>query len=274
MQNTPGSPGDPGPTLIGLSVGNTRTMVGVLAGGAVTDFSQLANDPPDELHQALAKLIESHPDLSAVIASVNGPAADRLQEFLEESGLSVYRLGRDFSINIQHSLDDDSTVGQDRLLNAIGAFAKANQACIVIDAGTAVTVDFVDGTGVFHGGAIAPGVRMMLRALHEQTAALPTVDFAPPDPARGPFGKDTKHAMILGAVGSVTGLVHYLLDRYAEFYEAYPRVIATGGDARTLFVNDELVETIVPELPLIGLAAICRQALGESDDDDDESDGD
>lgn len=270
MQSTPGPPG---PTLIGLSVGNTRTMVGVLAEGGVTDFSQLPNDPPDELHRALASLIESRPDLPAVIASVNAPLADRLQNFLEESGLEVYRLGRDFSINIRHSLDDDSTVGQDRLLNALGAFAKTGQACIVIDAGTAVTVDFVDGTGVFHGGAIAPGVRMMLRALHDQTAALPAVDFVMPDPSRGPFGKDTAHAMLLGASGAVTGLVHYLLERYAEFYEAYPRVLATGGDARTLFAGDELVETIVPELPLVGLAAVCRQAMGDADDDDDEADG-
>jgi type III pantothenate kinase len=265
-------PGSPGPTVIGVSVGNTRTMVGLLSGGQATDITHQANDPPTQLHADLVRLIEANPDASAVIASVNAPVADRVAAFLQESGVEVYRLGRDFGINIRHSLDDDSTVGQDRLLNAIGAFAQTSQACIVISAGTAVTVDFVDGTGVFHGGAIAPGARMMLQVLHDQTAALPAVEFTRADPARGPFGKDTPHAMVLGATAAITGMVHYLLDRYAEFYEAYPRVIATGGDARTLFATDELVEHIVPELPLIGLAAVCRQAVADGDVDDNDAD--
>ena len=159
---------------------------------------------------------------------------------------------------IVNALDDDSTVGQDRLLNALGAFALVNQACVVADIGTAVTVDFVDGHGVFQGGVIAPGPRLMLSSLHQRTAALPALDLAAPDPARGVFGKDTHHAMQLGVQRAVRGLVHECLERYSEAYGAYPRIIATGGDAQNVLAGDELIEQFVPDLQLIGVAAACR----------------
>ncbi len=152
-------------------------------------------------------------------------------------------------------------MGDDRLLNALGAYARSKQACVIVDAGTAVTVDFVDGEGVFHGGAIAPGVKMMLDAMHERTAALPAVDMKPellPGAAEAPFGKTTAQAMVVGVVAAARGLAHSLIDRYAEFYHAYPRVIATGGDAALLFDNDDLVEHLVPDLTLIGLLAACE----------------
>lgn len=256
-----------GPTIILISAGNTRTQVGLLEAGQVGEVSSHANDGPEAVRSAMARLVAEHAGVAAVIASVNPAAAAAAERELDGMGVEVHRLGRDIGIDLTHSLDDDSTVGQDRLLNAIGAFARARQACIVIDAGTAITVDFVDGEGVFHGGAIAPGVRMMLRALHEQTAALPAVEFTPPDPARGSLGKDTSHAMLIGVASAARGLCHLLIDRYAEFYGAYPRVIATGGDASALFDGDELVETILPDLTLVGLAEVCRRELGEGASD-------
>ncbi len=256
-----------GLTVILISIGNTRTQVGLLEAGEIAGVSSHPNDGPEALRSALARLVNEHAGVPAVIASVNPPVATATERELEALGVEVHRLGRDVGIELTHSLDDDSTVGQDRLLNAIGAYSRAKQACIIIDAGTAITVDFVDGEGVFHGGAIAPGVRMMLRALHEQTAALPALEFTPPDPARGPLGKDTPHAMLIGVTSAARGLSHLLIDRYAEFYGAYPRVIATGGDARALFEGDELVESIIPDLTLVGLAEVCRRELGEGASD-------
>ena len=76
-------------------------------------------------------------------------------------------------------LDPETITGVDRLLNAAAAYATLKQACVVVDAGTAVTVDFVDGHGTFHGGAIAPGARLQIDALHRGTDALPDVQAAP-----------------------------------------------------------------------------------------------
>lgn len=274
------------PALVLVSVGNTRTRAAAVADGALEPSRVIPNADAASLAGGVAGLVEpaAGAEPTVVIASVNAPVADALESDLVGRGVRVLRFGRDLAVPIANTLDDDTTVGQDRLLGALGAFGRSNQACVVIDAGTAVTVDFVDGEGTFHGGAIAPGLRMMLGALHERTAALPLVEVArDPLPAGGPaegpdgaprptpFGKDTRSAIAIGVVSAVRGLAHELIDRYAEFYEAYPRIVATGGDAPLLFEHDPLVETIVPDLTLIGmLEAVQRldRLAGEDDDSD------
>jgi type III pantothenate kinase len=200
-----------------------------------------------------------------LMASVNDRVADAIEEGtkgLRDGGTKVARFGRDLEIPIQNALRDGSTVGQDRLLNALGAYAKAQQACVVVDAGTAITVDFVDGEGVFQGGAIAPGLNLMLTVLHEHTAALPRVVFEPVG-ADEPFGRETRGAMRLGVQAAARGMVRHLVERYATAYGAYPQVVATGGDARVLFEGDDLVEQVVPDLTLLGIEAAVRRMAEE-----------
>lgn len=261
----------PAAEILAVSVGNTRTRVGVFHDKELDHSSATANTDLEAVAAAVLEAPVSNPGAPLVLASVNDPIAEPLLAILRPQilarGGDIYRFGKDLTIPMQNSLVDDSTVGQDRLLNAVGAFARAQQACIIVDAGTAVTVDFVDGQGVFQGGAIAPGLNMMLKALHEHTAALPSLKFELiPDDA--PFGKDTRGAMLLGVQSAVRGLVRVVAERYAEFYGAYPQIIATGGDARTLFENDDLIETIVPDLTLVGIQAACRIQLGLDGEDE------
>jgi pantothenate kinase type III len=155
-------------------------------------------------------------------------------------------------IPILTELTPPLTVGVDRLLCALAAHRRGGEASVVIDAGTAVTVDFVDAFGVFKGGVIAPGYRMMLAALGAGTDALPTLDATAPLP-EGELGRTTADAIRLGCAASVRGLAHLQIDRYGAMNGAYPRVIATGGDAPMIFENDELVEHIVPDLALMGM---------------------
>ena len=252
--------------VVGVAVGNTRTRVGLLRDGTVQDAESLRSDDA----QAVAALVAGKRATAGagpvVISSVNNQAVLAIEQALESGhSIEAFRIGRDVSLPVRHTLDDASTVGQDRLLTALGAYSKSKQACVVVDAGTAITVDFVDGEGTFQGGVIAPGLNMMLKAMHAETAALPELAYENPDPARGPFGKDTKHAMLLGVKCAAVGLVRLVIERYAEKYEAYPQVVATGGDAVALFEGDEVIEHIVPDLQLLGIAEACRRA-GEGSD--------
>jgi type III pantothenate kinase len=275
--------------LLAVAVGNTRTRFGVFHGNDLADPVSMPNADMEALSAAVLKAAEGEHGVSIVIADVNPKVADALQKALEDSGEeNVFRIGRDIEIPMSHSLEDGSTLGQDRLLCAFGAYARAKQACVVVDAGTAVTVDFVDGDGVFHGGVIAPGLNMMLQAMHEKTAKLPSLAYRTPErggalvigdakrpegeilddgPAApivpNPFGKDTSNAMLLGVTNSVRGLVRYTVEHYAEFFGAYPQVVATGGDAPVLFDEEAaegggVVESIVPDLQLIGILEVCR----------------
>ncbi len=269
--------------LLSVAVGNTRTRFGVFHGNELEDPESLPNSDMAALIGAILKAAEGEHGVSIVIASVNPTVADALHKALEDAGEeNVYRIGRDIQIPMQHTLDDASTLGQDRLLCAFGAYARAKQACVVVDAGTAVTVDFVDGEGIFHGGVIAPGAKMMLDAMHEKTAQLPQVALGG-KPLRGagaeqalapanadgesdrpnPFGKNTRDAMLQGVTNSIRGLVQYSVEQYAEFFGGYPQVVATGGDADALFGEQVsqgggIVESIVPDLQLIGILEVCR----------------
>jgi type III pantothenate kinase len=262
-------------SLVAVNVGNTRTRFGLFESGLLEQSSAVPNSDLETIARAIMDFAKATGlggvNRLVVIASVNNPVADQLMRLIGEEVARdrIFRLGSDLPIPIQNALDDDATVGHDRLLAALGAFSRARQACVVIDAGTAVTVDFVDGAGVFQGGAIAPGLVMMLRALHEHTAALPTVEYKTPDAARGPYGKDTRHAMILGVRAAVIGMARVLIDTYADAFGAYPQVVATGGDA-AIFEEDPLVEHIVPDLVLMGIAEACRRSL--MDDPQDEID--
>ena len=252
--------------LLAISIGNTRTRLGVFRGGDLEHGAVLENADPAQLAAAVRAVELDRPDAPVVIASVNEAVADALAAALGAAYTGrLHRFGHDLTIPVPHALPDLSATGQDRLLNALAAPARAQQACVVIDAGTAVTVDFVDGEGVFQGGAIAPGVRMMLRALHEHTAALPLVDFPRGPDAGETFGRDTASAMVLGVRAAVVGMTRVLTERYAEAFGAYPMVIATGGDAPALFEGDPLVERVVPDLTLLGIHAACERLMDDGE---------
>jgi len=256
--------------LLAISVGNTRTTFGVFEGDLLTGAGAAPNaDPAALIAQLLerARSIESAETRAVVCATVNPTFSESLIEALEkELDAPVRRVEVDLPIAIVHSLGETHTTGQDRLLAALGAYEGLQQACVVIDAGTAITVDFVDGTGVFHGGVIAPGVQMMLDSLAERAAALPALTAEAPS-GDGPYPKTTVDAMRAGVIAAARGLVRVMLDRYAESYGAYPVVIATGGDAERLFADDEIVESVAPHLVLRGIAASVRRALEPEDHD-------
>lgn len=249
------------PDLVAISVGNSRARLALLGPDGLGDpvAFPLAR-ATDLIAEARARAGDQRPFL---IASVNEPFTRELEPKLAAGGRAL-RIGRDIPIPISTAVDEPGVVGQDRLLNALAAYTQARQACIVIDAGTCTTIDFVDGEGVFHGGAIAPGLSTMLRALHQHAPALPSVEPEVPS-AELPFGRNTREAMLIGCRSAIQGLAHLLIERYSEFYEAYPRIIATGGDSATLFEGDAIIEHIVPDLTLLGMLAAVR-AYEESDE--------
>lgn len=258
-----------GSALLAIAVNNTRISAGVFRDGSLERQDSISNGAEGVRAMFETLLGDEAGSMAAVLASVADEPAGAARRAVEGLGLSVMRLGVDAPIPIPQALDDTSTVGQDRLLTAMAAHEMTGQACVVIDAGTAITVDFVDGEGTFQGGAIAPGLSMMLRGLHERTSALPKLDYEKPDPARGPWGKDTPHAMQVGVTQMARGLVRVMLEDSAEAFGAYPRVIATGGDAKTLFEDDEIVETITPELQLHGIRIAVDRLLRAAEAEED-----
>jgi len=252
--------------LLTINVGNTRSQFAAFVDGELHDVHHVAHDQRDafaaELAQAAAPLRESN-DLPIFLASTNPKAAEQVADDVRSVlGRPVTRMGRDVNVPIGRKLDPESITGEDRLLNAAAAYDKLKQACIVVDAGTAVTVDFIDGDGTFHGGAILPGARMMLKAMHQRTAQLPEIALKKPDEL---IGHNTAEAMVTGVYHGLRGAVRELCEKMAEHYGAYPRIIATGGDAELLFSDYELIESVVPELTLWGMFVTRRYQIEQAD---------
>lgn len=252
--------------LLAVSVGNTRTRVGAFHEGELREVSTFRNDRLDRIGGAIDKAYESLRETEnahAIMSSVNPQAVDGVLKLLNDKlDIEVYRVEQDLPIPIGRQLDPEALVGEDRLLNAAAAFDKLGQSCVVVDAGTAMTIDYVDGTGTFHGGAIVPGAQLMLDALTKRTALLPDVEFQKPEEL---IGHNTTEAMLTGVFYGLRGIVRSVTEAYAQQTGQYPMVIATGGDAQVLFRDDEFVNRVIPDLGLRGIAVTLRKQLEQGE---------
>lgn len=151
-------------------------------------------------------------------------------------------LGRDFPALVRNKATHPETVGADRLAQASAAWLRTKGACVVVSMGTAITIDVVNGRGEFLGGLIAPGLRLMARALHDHTALLPQVE-----PARmtSPLGRHTRDAIRAGVSFAAEGLIRAALSHHRG------TVYGTGGDAP---LYRDLFDVQVPDLALEGVA--------------------
>lgn len=261
--------------LLCVAVGNTRTRFGLFNGTELTESGTCANisesgGEPAALDAAVEAIgrLAGEADL-IVCSSVNEPFARPLRTRLAEFSAGVpLRVGVDVPIPMHTTVRDPAAVGHDRLLNALAAHRRAEQACAVIDVGTAVTVDFIDGQGVFQGGLIAPGLKMMVASLTAGTAQIGEITYERPGEGVV-FGGDTAEAVRLGVTTAVRGLVRQAVEGFAITYGGYPQVIATGGDAGVL-EDDGLVEHFVPDLQLMGIAACVTAATKHADVGDDD----
>jgi type III pantothenate kinase len=147
-------------------------------------------------------------------------------------------------------------VGTDRLAAATAAnHARApHRSAIVIDAGTAVTVDYVSQEGVFCGGAILPGIRTAATSLATATDALPLVEDLDLSAAPGPIGKTTQEAIRSGIVWGVVGGVLELIHQMSREAAAPPEFFCTGGDGMQLARLIQRASSFDPNLVLRGAA--------------------
>lgn len=255
--------------MLGISVGNSRTRIGAFINGELQECATFSNDRPDDLAEALEHAyatVKDQPDAQVLMASVNRPTGEVVEKLAADKlGATVRRVERDLVIPVGRQVDADTKVGDDRLLNAAAAYDILKQACVVVDAGTAITVDYVDGAGTFHGGAIAAGAQLQLDALHQRTDLLPEVEIKKP---AEPIGHNTVEAMRTGVYHGLRGMVRELVEQYAEVTGAFPMVVATGGDGNLLFRDYELIDRIIPNLTMIGLYTTLRVATEEQSKSD------
>ena len=193
----------------------------------------------------------SRPD-GAAVSSVVGEWNALCEAALRSAGtVRVLFAAHDSSWPFVLDIDSPETVGPDRLCTAAAVACEGVTDAIIIDAGTAVTVDILAG-GTFAGGAIMPGLDMMLRSLSESTSALPLIRIEPRTVTATP-GRDTVSAIRAGVLGAYRGGVGRLLDLSIEQFADLPPVFLTGGDAGHLADTLSPAPRHYPDLVLQGL---------------------
>ncbi|MDE6498432.1 MAG: type III pantothenate kinase [Muribaculaceae bacterium] len=190
----------------------------------------------------------------AIYCSVSG-RNDTLWQALRGACASAVELDRSTRLPIELHYATPCTLGLDRIAAAAGAVARyPGRRCLVVDIGTAVTYDLAGPDAAFHGGNIAPGAGLRLRALHDFTAALPEVPADGPLPA---WGTDTATAMRCGAMRGIAGEISY----YRSQLPPDTAVILTGGRADDIAPLLDFPATVDHNLVGRGLISILEHNI-------------
>lgn len=248
-----------------VDVGNTRIKWGrCTVEGVVQTVSLPPTDRDDHWQRQLAAWGLNQPGAWAV-SGVHPRRCDELVDWLRQRGHSVLVVDSYRQLPIRVDVQYPHKVGMDRLLNAVAAtkhWKRGRLPALIVDTGTAVTVDWVDQEGTFRGGSIFPGVRLMVEALHHHTALLPLVPLANPRPYLP--GRSTEQAIEAGVYYAVAGGINTLLELLGERAGAKPFVFLTGGDAELLMPAVDARAEIWPEMTLEGVRLTAEAQPGEA----------
>ncbi len=251
--------------LLVVDVGNTQTHFGVFADGGDRlsehwRFATVRESTRDELGAALANLLAlrgmsfAHIDSSIVSSTVPQLSQEWSEMARRYLGQEMLVVGPTIKTGMPIRYDNPHEVGADRLANAVAAYERVGDSCVVVDFGTAITYDVISAAGEYLGGIITPGAEISIDALYDRAAKLPKVELAEP---KALIGKSTVDAIRSGIVYGFAGQVDGIIRRLRAELGSGTTVIATGGLAPVLvpFVR-ETIDYVDDLLTLVGLRLI------------------
>ena len=248
--------------LLVIDVGNTNTVLGVY------DKHELVHDwrirtvvdhTVDEYGMLIYNLyktskISSRSITDIIISCVVPPMLNILEPLCEKYfNLKPLIVGPGVKTGMPIYYDNPKEVGADRIVNAIAAYEKYKQDLIIVDFGTATTLDYVSPKGEYMGGCITPGIMISSEALFMRAARLPRVELTKPKVV---IAKDTVSSMQAGIIFGYAGLVDGLVDRIRAEVKGNPKVVATGGLAKVVAPETRTIDVVDEMLTLEGLYII------------------
>jgi type III pantothenate kinase len=247
--------------ILTLDVGNSQIFGGVFQNRELTIRFRKPSRPPtssDELGLFLRGVLrENGGDPSSVqqiaLCSVVPEIIYSLRSCCRKYfGLDPFILQAGVKTGLKIRYRNPLEVGPDRIANAIaGSHLYPDRNLIIIDFGTATTLDVVRAGRDFLGGIILPGLRISMEALEKNTARLPNVEIVPSTELVGRSTVECiQSGLYFGNRAAVEGLTQEIRDQVFEGQEVF--VIATGGFSR-LFERDRLFDVLLPDLVLVGL---------------------
>lgn len=235
--------------ILTLDIGNSRIKC------AVFEQNRLLEKYVFEAEEALKNfqnIFNTYPTISKTISSSVGKLESKSINFLKKQS-EVITVSHQTTFPFQNNYQTPTTLGIDRMVLASGAsLTFQNKNCLIIDAGTCITYDFIDDKNTYHGGAISPGLYLRYKSLHTYTAKLPLLTLEMPNNL---IGNSTNQAIHSGVVNGVLTEIDGLIEQYSIKYQDLT-IILTGGDAEflakslksTIFANSNFLLESLNEL--------------------------
>lgn len=254
--------------LLAAEVGNSNTLFGLYAAGEAPLLAswRLSTDRdrmPDDWLALLSSLFQTGgfalPEVEAIIlSSVVPPVTTALQSLARDRlGIVPINVEPSLDLGLKLLVEEPTRLGADRLVDCVAAFAKYGGPAIIIDLGTATTVDAISAAGDFLGGAIATGVATSLKALSANASQLFNIELSLPHHT---LGKNTVDQLRIGVVLGHLALLEGLVVRMQrELGTATLPVILTGGLAPLFVGQSPLFTDHDPDLTLDGLRLIYQR---------------
>ncbi|MDX1439118.1 MAG: type III pantothenate kinase, partial [Rubricoccaceae bacterium] len=190
----------------------------------------------------------------SVVPPLTEQVVDDVRSHFNEADL--YVVHHEMALPFEMAYETPETLGTDRLAAAAAAwlsYGASGRAVLVVDAGTAVTIEAITSSGVYLGGAIAPGPEMLRQSLSNETAQLPSIQW--PETLK-PIGRNTREAIEAGLSGLFLDGVRGLVNRTAGKLNTQPVVVATGGWASWISYHLEEIDVVAPDLVLDGIRTL------------------
>lgn len=229
-----------------IDIGNTRTKAAIFDNNTL--LSEFIIHQPDDLHTFLQTQ-----QLDYLVMCAVGAGADEVARQIENHKIPLLRVTHQTQFPFTINYETPHTLGMDRVAGVAAAqHFYPDKNCLVIDAGTCITYDFLSKENIYSGGAIAPGMQMRLKAMHEFTHKLPQPDLVWPNDFEG---KSTNNALLSGVCFGVADEINGKIERYTQRYGSV-QVLLCGGNAAMLAKHIKNNIFAAPSLVLEGLNQI------------------
>jgi type III pantothenate kinase len=252
--------------ILTADIGNSSIDAGFFDGEKLLDRLKLPAkvEEADQWKQQMPDIVFQ--PKAAIICSVNPEVEKRFTDLIAIMfDVEIHHVRSDACTRLKNLCREPAKVGADRISNAYGAWKFYGLPAVVVDVGTAITIDAVSASAEFLGGAIAPGPRMSAASLASQTAQLPQIK---PQLSHDVIGTDTESAIQSGIMHGTVGMILHIVSEMKRqlLSNGDVRVIITGGGAQAF--KPALEGTgfcFDPDLTLKGLCAIYKTEILEND---------
>ena len=248
--------------LLAIDIGNTNIVLGLYQGKKLITHWRLATQAErtaDEYGVIISQLIDYAgyrcDQISAVAVSCVVPPMLTTTQELAEKFFKIEPLivGPGIKTGMPILYESPKDVGADRIVNGIAAYEKYRDTCIIVDFGTATTIDLISKKGEYVGGAIAPGLSISLEALIQRASKLTRIEVIKPKEV---VGRNTINSIQAGIFYGYVGLVDGIVKRIQEQHGLRAKVVATGGLAPLVASECSSITEVDEFLTLEGLRII------------------